>query len=313
MKSNSKLLAITSPSFCKNPDLVAEAKKLGVSLKLNEAATRFDDSTLEDFLRGATHAIVGTEKITRSLLSNLLSLKAISKYGVGLDNIDFQACADLGIQVAYSSGVNKRSVSELTLAFILGAFRNVFMTSKQLSGGIWNKNGGFQLTEKTVGIVGLGNIGQDLVHLLKPFKCRILYNDIADRSAFAKTHSLRSMPLLQLIQQSDVVTLHVPLTSKTRNLLSLSEMRAMKDGSLLINTARGGIVSEKELKSFLKERPLVTAAIDVFEEEPLCDVELQTLPNVVLTPHIGGNAREAVHAMGSAAIDNLKPFLVNEK
>ena len=146
----------------------------------------------------ADAVIVGLEKITPELLNKLPRLKMIAKYGVGLDNVDMTACSDRGIRIGWTGGVNKRSVAEMALGFMLALIRNLYSTSNQMKQMVWNKSGGFQLSGKTVGIIGLGNIGKELVTLLKPFGCNIIVNDIADISLFAAENELKILKKLSL-------------------------------------------------------------------------------------------------------------------
>lgn len=298
-------IVVTSPSFSKDPELVSRLKNSFPEALLNANSIRLEGDALQKYLKDATAAIIGTERIDGAVLQACPHLKKISKYGVGLDNIDFEACKKLGVEVRWTAGVNKRSVSELVIAKTLGLLRNMWVTAVQLKAGKWNKNGGTQLTGKTVGIIGLGNIGQDLVHLLKPFDCQILANDIVDRTFFAAQNGVKLVSKEQIYREADVITVHVPLTSETKDLIGTAELKMMKPTAILINTARGGIINEKALKQALRENLIAGAALDAYVEEPLIDPEMGTFPNLITTPHIGGNAREAVLAMGHAAIDNL--------
>ncbi|MCA6439610.1 MAG: phosphoglycerate dehydrogenase, partial [Chitinophagaceae bacterium] len=249
--------------------------------------------------------IVGLEPITPQLLDKLPDLRIIAKYGVGLDNINLSACAERGIQVGWTGGVNKTSVAEMALGFMLALSRNLYSTSNQLKQGVWNKSGGFQLTGKTVGIVGLGNIGKEVARLLTPFQCKILVNDIEDVSEYAKNNQFEIVSKETLFAESDIVTIHTPLTPETQNMVNLELISKMKKTAFIINTARGGIVNESDLKVALREKLISGAALDVYETEPPVDMELLSNFNLINTPHTGGNAYEAVVAMGMSAISHL--------
>ena len=235
------------------------------------------------------------------------NLKIIAKYGVGLDNIDLKACDERNIKVGWTGGVNKRSVAEMTLGFMLALSRNLYLTSNQLKKNVWNKSGGLQLTGKTIGIIGAGFIGKEVIELLKPFNCDILINDI---------YELRGLKQKNIIQvekeiiytKSDIISIHTPLNIETDNLINLSVMEKMKNTALLINTSRGKIINEKDLKFALKNKIIAGAALDVYEKEPPEDSELLKLDNIICTPHIGGNSKEAVLAMGISAIEHLVDF-----
>jgi D-3-phosphoglycerate dehydrogenase len=245
--------------------------------------------------------------INDSILRELPELKVIGKYGVGLDMIDPQALARHGVRLGWTGGVNKRCVAELTLSFMLSLFHRVPAANFDVRQGVWKQLYGNQLTGKTIGIVGCGHIGKDLVGLLKPFQCRVLVNDILDFPDFyARNEEVHPVGLEELLRNSDLVTLHVPADESTRNIVSAERLSWMKPTAFLINAARGGLVDEVALKKMLIEGRLAGAAFDVFTIEPPQDHELLRLPNFFATPHIGGSAEEAVLAMGRAAIDGLE-------
>lgn len=305
---DSPTVKVTSPSFCKQEILVRELNTLPCRVVLNLEGQRLQGASLKDFLKEADGAIVGLEKIDADLLDACPSLRIVSKFGVGLDNVDLAACKDRGITVGWTPGVNRRSVAEMTVGLIVGLSRNLFSASRRLSTGVWEKNGGKQLTELCVGIIGLGNVGQELVRLLKPFGCQILANDIADRRRFCGVHHVMPAAKEEIFGIADVVTLHVPLTAETRRMINVESLSLMKKDSFLINTSRGGVVDEAALKWALQQQRIGGAALDVYEEEPPQDLELLQLPQLVCTPHIAGNAREAVLAMGRSAIRHLVEY-----
>jgi D-3-phosphoglycerate dehydrogenase len=171
--------------------------------------------------------------------------------------------------------------------------------------GTWRQHVGNQLSGRTVGIVGCGHVGKELVPLLRAFSCPVLVNDILEFPEFYATHAIDAVDLETLLRRSDVVTLHVPLDASTRGLLDASRLALLKPTAVLINAARGGLVDELALKHMLRERRLAGAAFDVFAQEPPTDLELLALPNFLVTPHIGGSAQEAILAMGRAAIRGL--------
>jgi D-3-phosphoglycerate dehydrogenase len=184
--------------------------------------------------------------------------------------------------------------------------RNLYTTSNLLSRGEWQKSGGISLYGKTVGIIGAGHIGAELIRLLQPFGCNILINDILDKSSLTAEYSnVKQVPLDSLLNQSDIVSLHVPLTIETEQLVDTDFLAKMKPTAVLLNTARGELVDQHALKTSLLNAQIAGAAIDVYDEEPPTDLELLSIPNLIPTPHIGGNSMEATLAMGKAAIHNL--------
>ena len=202
--------------------------------------------------------------------------------------------------------MNRRSVSELTIAFAISLLRHLPQANNEVRSGVWRQHVGRQLSNCTVGIVGCGHIGKDLVKLLQPFGCKILIHDLQEYPEFYADYQLVAVELNQLLSQSDIVTLHVPLDDSTQGLISAERIATMKSTAILINAARGGLVDEKALKSALLTNKLAAAAFDVFSNEPPEDAELLNLPNFLATPHIGGSAEEAILAMGMSAIDGLE-------
>lgn len=300
-------IKVSTVAFSTNQLLVAELKKHFQDAEINVKGNRIPESELANFYKDADGIIVGLEKITPELLDKLPKLKIIAKYGVGLDNIDIKACKDRNIIIGWTGGVNKRSVAEMALGFMLALCRNLYVTSNQLKTGTWNKNGGIQLTDKTVGIIGAGNIGKELINLLTVFQCKILVNDIIEINDIIG-NNVSIVDKNTLYSESDFISIHTPLTKDTENLIDLQVLRKMKKSAFLINTARGGIVNENDLKFALHNSLIAGAAIDVYTMEPPADMELLSLPNLITTPHTGGNAMEAVLAMGYSAIEHLVQF-----
>ena len=226
--------------------------------------------------------------------------------GVGLDTLDLPALARRGVRLGWTGGVNRRSVAELTLAFIIALLRHVPRAGGEVRAGTWRRHIGRQLTGKTVGIVGCGQIGKDLVRLLTPFGCRVFAHDIRDYAGFYAEYGVEPVDLETLLGATDVVSLHVPADETTRGMLSADRLALMRPEAVLVNTARGGLVDETALTAMLRDGRLAGAAFDVFAIEPPSDFGLLALPNFLATPHIGGSAEEAILAMGRAAIEGLE-------
>lgn len=301
-----KSVAVTSRAFSKNPKLRAEVLERYPNTKFNDTGRVFSRSELVEFLNDYSQAIVSLEPIDEEVLSQLPKLKIIAKYGVGLDNLDFDALEKRGILLGWQGGVNKRSVSELALMFMILALRRASEGNLDIRNGKWQPLVGGLLSGRTVGIIGCGHIGKDLISLLQPLGCKILPHDIRDLSEFYKKFNLKAATLDEVVKNSDVVSLHVPLTAATNFIFNEQRIFALKKGAILINTARGNLVDEQALKKALKERHLSAAAFDVFGNEPPLDSELLQLSNFFSTPHIGGSAEEAILAMGRSAMAGLE-------
>jgi D-3-phosphoglycerate dehydrogenase len=301
-------IAVTSISFGKSAALREELLSIFPNSIFNESGQRLSGKELIEFIGDADAAIVGTETIDDSILKHTPALKIISKYGVGLDSIDQESLKRRNIFLGWTGGVNQRSVSELTLCFMLGLCRNVFGSGFKLKHSDWDKNGGHQLSAKTVGIIGCGYIGSDVVRLLSSFGCTLLVRDIVDKSDFCLEQGAVEANLDNLIEKSDIISLHVPLTDLTRQMVNADFLQRMKSTAFIVNTCRGEVVDQEALKDALSQKIIAGAALDVFVEEPPSDADFLSLPNLMVTPHIGGNTRESVQAMGRSAINHLVAF-----
>jgi D-3-phosphoglycerate dehydrogenase len=299
-------IAAASLSFSRNADLRAELRARYEHVSFTEANRVLEGEDLIAFLRGHDRAIVGLERIDDAVLSAVPELRVVSKYGVGLDAVDLRAVARHGVRLGWTGGVNRRSVSELTLMFAIALLHRTPEASGLLHGGRWQRVIGRQITGRTVGIVGCGHVGKDLVGLLAPFGCRVLAHDIRDYTDFYEAHGVTPVSLDRLLAESDVVTLHVPLDESTRGMIDAAGIASMRKGAVLINAARGGLVDEGALADALVSGHLSGAAADVFQAEPAASPALLALPNFLGTPHIGGSTQEAQLAMGRAAIEGLE-------
>ena len=298
-------LVIASRSFSKHPVLRKEVLKRYPDAKFNDKGLSLNGNSLIEFLDGYEKAITALEKIDDSILKHLPDLKVIGKYGVGLDMIDLRAMKRYGVNLGWTGGVNKRSVSELVISYSIALLHRTIFANAEVRKGKWYQVKGRQLSDCTVGIIGCGHVGKDLVELLQPFNCKILANDVLDFKDFYKKYEVTSVGLEELIRKSDIVTLHLPLDKSTRNILNSDKLSLLKDDAVLINLARGGLIDEVALKELLNNNKIAGAALDVFEVEPPVDPSFATMDNVLITPHIGGSTEEAILAMGMAAIEGL--------
>lgn len=298
-------VAVCSRSFSRNQALRAALLDRYANVTFNDAGSSLAGDELVAFLKGHNKAITALERVDEAILSQLPDLQVIGKYGVGLDMIDLAAMRRFGKRLGWTGGVNRRSVAELVIAFAITMLRQVTIANREVLSGTWRQLVGGHLSGRTVGIVGCGHVGKEVVRLLQPFGCPVLAFDKVDYADFYREWGVERVNLDELIARSDVVTLHVPFDASTADIISAERLSAMKPGSVLINIARGGIVDEVALKRVLQEGPLMAAAFDVFAQEPPADRELLEMPNFLATPHIGGSAAEAIFLMGMAAIKGL--------
>jgi phosphoglycerate dehydrogenase-like enzyme len=301
-------VAVTPPAFCKSQTLKDELSRYFPDAVFNETGRYLSVAELIDFLADADAALIGRDPVSAELVRSLPKLRMISKYGVGLDNLDQEAMQCANVDLRMTAGTNRRSVAELTLGFMIGLCHNMLSSSEDLKQGVWHRDGGQQVSQKTIGIIGCGNVGQELVRLLQPFQCKINIRDIADRSKFCRAWGAQEMGFEEIITESDILTLHVPLTHDTENMIDQTVLAKMKASAFLINTCRGQVVHQGDLHQALVAGEISGAGLDVFWPEPPTDIKFLQLPNLMVTPHIGGNAKEAVDLMGRAAIQGMVDY-----
>ncbi|MDD5657262.1 MAG: phosphoglycerate dehydrogenase [Elusimicrobia bacterium] len=304
-------IAVASQSVSRHPVLRKELLELFPDCVFNEDLSHPRPAELARLLKDCDGAVVGLEPIGAELLCRCPKLKIVSKYGVGLDNVDMAACARHGVMVGWTPGLNRLAVAEMALGFMIALLRHMVSSCHKLKQGCWEKTVGTELTGKTVGIVGLGHVGKEVARLLTPFHCRVLANDIVDIAAYCRKHGLEPATKAKIWRQADIVTLHTPLTPRTRGMVGRRVLGAMKNTAFLVNTARGPIVDPSALKWALKKGVIAGAALDVYSAEPPSDMDLLGIPHLVCTPHRAGSSREAVLAMGRSAIRHLREFFLD--
>lgn len=270
---------------------------LPLGMVLTHGRTR-GDAHLKEIIAEADYAIAGQVGVSGEVLGAARKLKLLHKWGVGVDNLDIEAARARGIKVARTTGSNAMPVAEFTIGLMLSALRAIGYGHAELKKGEWR--GGhlpmetFMLSGKTVGLVGFGAIGRNVARLLGSFGCPILYHtrhrlDAAEEAALGARH----VALADLLAQSDIVSLHCPLTPETAGLIDKAALTAMKPTAVLVNVARGGVVVENDLVWALRNTVIHAAAMDVFETEPLpADSPLLQLDNLLVTPHLAAIAAD---------------------
>ena len=292
-----------------NDHPVNRLTEAGCTVRLNPYGRLMRPAEMLEHAAGADVIILGNEVLDGPTIDKLSSLKLVVRHGAGLDNIDFTACDARGIEVANTPGANKEETADLTFALILDLARKLTQSINELRAGVRNKIPGRSLYGKTIGIIGVGDIGMAVASRAMGFGMDILGNDIVQREEAAR-YGLLYTSLNDLLAASDIVTIHTPLTSATRNLIGARELRRMKDGALLVNTARAGIIRTAALEKSLATGHLGGFAADVFDfESTSAKGTLMEMPNVLLTPHIGSATVEANLHMGDMAVDNILAFM----
>jgi len=299
-------VAVASRSFSRNSTLRQELLDRYPRSRFNEAGHVLSGPALVQFLRGHDKAITGLDVLDEALFRAVPELRLVSKYGVGLDMIDLDAARRHGVSVRWTPGVNRQAVAELAICFMIALCRSVVPLAREVGAGGWRHPGGRQLSSSTVGIVGCGHVGQQVARICRAFGASVVAHDIRAYDDFYRAAHVTPLTLDALLEQADIVTIHVPLDASTRGMIGARALGLMRPTAFLINTARGGIIDEQALKHALVDRGLAGAACDVFGVEPPVDRELLLLPNFIGTPHIGAGTQEAVLAMGRAAIAGLE-------
>lgn len=303
------MIKVIASSFLKNRQLCSELLTLFPDAVLY-TGPEGDMETLQAFCTDAEALIVGREKIDSVFLDHCPHLRIVAKYGVGTDNIDAGALAARGIELGWTGGVNKRSVAELTIAFILGAAHNVFLSGSRLKQGHWYKNGGICVEKRRLGIIGLGHIGLEVATLLQPFGMEIWASDILDKSDEARTLNIHMCAKEDIYRHCRFISLHVPYTPDTRHMINPDTLHMMQPGTFLVNCARGELADQQAVIRALQSGRLAGYFADAFDPEPYTDPELCRIDQFFGTPHIGGNSLEAVLNMGRSAIEHIRRFYV---
>lgn len=281
-------------------------------------ATSYDDAEQMSLAEQAEFLLPGWAAVTEPMLAHAKKLRMIQKWGIGYDRIDVEAARRLKIPLAITAGSNAGPVAELAIALMLAVYRRVPYVDRAMRAGKWPKaemrETCFQIAGKTVGLVGFGNIGRMLARRLRGFDARVIYFDArpADRETELALNASFAQ-LEEVLVQSDIVSLHAPFTPKTSKMINAASIATMKDGAILINTARGELVDEKALYDALVRGKLRGAGLDAFDPEPpAADNPLLTLDQVVVTPHAGGGVFDNVENVARHSLGNIMRFIRGE-
>ena len=304
---------ITTVPFGKNNrfplDLLENA---GIEYLVNPHNKKFTENQLSELIGDFEVLIAGTEQITDKVMSQAPKLKLISRVGIGLDSVDLNAAKKRGIKISYTPDAPAPAVAELTLSMILTLLRSVHVSNLQMHHGNWERIFGRRLTDVTVGIIGVGRIGTHLLRCMSGFgKINILANDIMPNNKLNRDFNLEWVTKDQIYKESDIISLHLPLTSLTRNMICREQLLQMKKGAFVINTSRGGIINEDDLHKAMEEGHLGGAAIDVFEKEPYTG-KLVEIDRCLLTAHMGSMSIDCRSQMEIEATEEAVRFLAGK-
>lgn len=308
------------------PKILHTARYTGLPLEILQKACpegftvkTLDELSYDQLVKEAVDAdyflVSGRLPIDKTVLDAAKKLKMIQRTGVGTDMLDKEEIKKRSIPVYVNAGVNSRSVAEHTLMLILATLKRLPQINKQLHEGIWKKQASgvstSELYGKTVGIVGMGHVGQLVAAMLQPFGAQVIYTDVVRRSEAEETELRLTYcnSFMELLPQVDILTLHCPMVTENLEALNSTTIAMMKKGSIIINTARGKLINPDALYDAVKSGHIRAAGIDTHYEEPIKDgYKLAELDNLILTPHIGGLSYEAFHQMMHDAMENIVEF-----
>jgi len=301
-------ILVTPTSF--HRDKKSKAKDLleqfADEIVYNPYGRPLNEDEIVHLLEGVDGYIAGLDYITARVIEQAPeTLKVISRYGAGYDRVDVKAAAKKGIVVTNTPEVNSQSVAELAFGLMLCLARRIPALDGKVKAGEWPRMTGIELYKKTLGVVGLGAVGKRVAMMAKGFSMDILaYDPYIDRT-FARDKGIKEATFEELIGNSDFISLHLPLNESTRNIIDEKAIEKMKQGAVIINTSRGGLIDEKAAYRALKSGKLGGLGLDAFEKEPPGESPLFELNNVVATPHAGAHTAEAIENMGMLAVRNL--------
>ncbi len=288
-----RVLITTSPFGESDPAALRLLDEEAIAYTVNPFGRRLREEELAEMIGPYEVLIAGTEPITEKTLSLAPNLRLIAHTGIGLDNIPLAAARARGIAVTYTPSAPSAAVAELTIGQMLALLRGTVNADRGMRDGVWERRIGRRLSGITVGVIGVGRVGRLVIEHLQAFRpVRILANDLITDDAFAAAMGFLWTDKETIFREADIITLHVPLTRQTRSMIGHRELEIVKRDAILINTSRGGIIDEGALSAALWARPTLSAAIDVFEDEPYYG-ELTNLENCLMSCHMGSCTRDS--------------------
>jgi D-3-phosphoglycerate dehydrogenase len=300
-------ILVTPTSFKPDSDNAAmkRLRSFASSLVFNPAEKPLTENELIPLLSGCDGCVAGLDFFTAKAIESAENLKVISRYGVGVDRVDLAAAKARNIAVCNTPGANTQAVADITIALLLCLARKIPVLDRKMREGQWTRSTGIELFGKTIGILGLGRIGKAVARRASGFSMRILAYDPFIDLSYAESNGIVSADFNTVIKEADFLCLHVPLTDETRNIISADVLMAMKEGAIIVNTARGGLIDVDAAYNHLLSGHLGGMGLDVYETEPPLRSPLFELENVVLTPHTAAHTAEAIAAMAEMSVQNL--------
>lgn len=311
-KPKLKALITTVPFADSNRLPIELLESAGIEYQINPLGRRLKEEELAGMLMPFDVVIAGTEPITDHVMSCAPKLRLISRVGVGLDSVDLLSAQKRGITVCYTPEAPGPAVAELTIGLMLSLLRAVHVVNMQMHAGKWHRHFGRRIAEVTIGIIGTGRIGARVLRRIAAFGTpRVLVNDIVPNAKLVPDLKLEWVDKEEIYRNADVISIHVPMTSQTRDMIRREHLLMMKPTALLINVARGGIVNERDLVEVMRSGHLGGAAIDVFEHEPYTG-ELATIERCLLTAHMGSMSVDCRARMEIEATEEVVRFALGK-
>lgn len=307
-----KALITTVPFGDKNRLPIEMLESAGIEYLINPIGRKLKEDELADMISDFDVLIAGTEPVTDKVMGRASRLKMISRVGIGLDSVDLLAAERRGIKVSYTPDAPAPAVAELTIGLMLSLLRSVHVANTQLHRGEWHRYFGRRIPEVVIGIIGTGRIGGRVLRRLAGFGTpQILVNDTSPNLKVAPELKLEWVGKEEIYRHADVISLHVPLTVQTKDMIRREHLLQMKPGAMLINTSRGGIINEHDLAEVLNAGHLSGAAIDVFEQEPYTG-ELAQIDRCLLTSHMGSMSVDCRTRMEIEATEEAVRYLTGQ-
>ena len=307
-----KVLITTVPFGEKNRKPLDLLESNGIEYVINPLNKKLTEDELMELIPSFDIIIAGTEQISDKVMEKAGSLRMISRVGIGLDSVDLLAAEKRDIQVSYTPDAPAPAVAELTIGMMLTLLRSVHVSSSQMHLGKWHRFFGRRLSEITIGIIGVGRIGRGVLEHLQGFgNPKILVNDISIEDDIIKKFNVECSSKEKIYKQSDIVTLHLPLTGKTKDMIKKDHLLSMKADAIIINTSRGGIINESDLYEVMQSGHLSGAAIDVFDNEPYSG-DLKNIERCLLTAHMGSMSVDCRAQMEIKATEEVVRFLTGK-
>ena len=306
------ILISTVPFGNKNRLPLELLEAAGIEYLINPLNKKLTENELAEMVSDFDVIIAGTEPITDYVMERATKLKMISRVGIGLDSVDLLAAERRGIKVSYTPDAPAPAVAELTVGLLITLLRSVHLSNIEMHKGQWKRYFGKRIADSTIGIIGLGRIGERVLNRLVVFGTpRLLVNDISPNSVLDRKFKLEWVDKETIYRESDVISLHVPLTKATKNMVAKKQLEMMRPDSVIINTSRGGIINEDDLYNVMQAGHLSGASIDVFEQEPY-DGRLNEIDRCLLTAHMGSMSIDCRNRMEIEATEEAIRFLLEQ-